>query len=134
MDALLKIDQKVWYWKWHWNEHDVLEVTVQHGTVKQLTKPEWEFPMYAILPDGAEDTISHYAAVYRRDIYETERETYEGLVKELDNLVWYLQDECDTIIKEMQKRLLSANARTKSVTAAYTHNRDILERLRKEQP
>ena len=19
MDALLKIDQKVWYWKWHWN-------------------------------------------------------------------------------------------------------------------
>ena len=133
MDALLKIDQKVWYWQWHWNEHDGLEVTVQHGTVKQLTKPEWEFPMYAILPDGAEDTISHYDPVYRRDIYETERETYEGLVKELDNLVWDLQDECDTIIKEMQKRLLSANARTKSATAAYTHNRDILERLRKEQ-
>ena len=134
MDALLKIDQKVWYWQWHWNGLDGLEVMVQHGTVKQLTKPEWEFPMYAILPDGAEDTISHYDPVYRRDIYETERETYEGLVKELDNLVRDLQNECDSIIKEMQKRLLSANARTKSATAAYTHNRDILERLRKEQP
>ena len=134
MDALLKLDQKVWYWKWHWNRHDWLEVTVQHGIVKQLTKPEWEFPMYAILPDGAEDTTSHYDPVYRRDIYETERETYEGLVKELDNLVRDVQDECDTIIKEMQKRLLSANARTKSATAAYTYNRDILERLRKEQP
>ena len=90
--------------------------------------------MYAILPDGAEDTTSHYDPVYRRDIYETERETYEGLVKELDNLVRDLQDECDTIIKEMQKRLLSANARTRSATAAYIHNRDILERLRKEVP
>jgi hypothetical protein len=132
MSNYLEPGQKVWFWYLRYNKNDVLEVTVLHGTVLQSIESVWGKDAYAIMPDGMENTSPCNVNILRSHIAETKQGVYESLVHGLDELIWDLEKNMDSKVEDLRDQIKKANAKLKQATAAYAHNRDLLEGLRKE--
>lgn len=133
MSNYLEPGQKVWFWYLRYNKNDVLEITVMHGTVLQSIASVWGKDAYAIVPDGAEHTSPCNVNILRSQIAETKQGVYESLVHGLDDLIWDLEKNMDSMVDDLRNQIQKVSAKLKQATAAYAHNRDLLEGLRKEQ-
>ena len=133
MSNYLEPGQKVWFWYLRYNKNDVLEITVMQGKVLQSIESVWGKDAYAIIPEGAENTSPCNVNILRSQIAETKQGIYESLVHGLDDLIRDLETNMDNIGDALRDQIRKVSAKLKQATAAYTHNRDILERFRKEQ-
>lgn len=133
MSNYLEPGQKVWFWYLRYNKNDVLEITVMQGKVLQSIESVWGKDAYAIVPDGAENTSPCNVNILRSHISETKQGIYESLVHGLDDLIWDLETNMDSKVDDLRDQIRKVSAKLKQARAAYVHNRDLLEGLRKEQ-